>query len=257
MNGSDVEGAMSLLRRVPVLAACRDEASTRRQIAERAGLSRTTAYRATTALVETGHLAETGRGYVATPRGRALLAASERFRDGIAAIDALKPLFDVVDDPTLIENAHRLGDVEVVVADASNPYRIVERAIERLEGTTTSVGTLVNPTAAEAIRQSADVVPAAERVERILTEPALEAHETIDDAAFAAAVADGPVDLLVAPADAVPFSFAIDDDDVSIVGHDPRTGLPAVHVESADPAAREWLSGVYERCRERATPIDA
>jgi hypothetical protein len=44
-------------------------------------------------------------------------------------------------------------------------------------------------------------------------------------------------------------------DDVSIVGHDPATGLPTVHVESDRPAARAWLEALYEQCKAAATAV--
>lgn len=254
MRGVDYDEVIGVFRRLPVLAACRGEPRSRRELVERADLSRTTAYRATTELTDRGLLIEENGDYTTTTRGVALVEAADRFRDAIETADRLAPLFELVDHPELIANAHRLGNAEVVVADASNPYRVVERSIERLERTSRSRGTLGNPTAVEAIRQSTSITPDLEEFERIFTVDSLEAHASIGTGEFDDVVSQETIDLLVAPADAVPFSFAIDDEDVSIVGHDPQTGLPTVHVESAAPAARTWLEDVYDRCRARAEP---
>lgn len=255
MDGVDSGRAMDVLRRLPVLAACRDDPLDRRRLSEVADLSRTTAYRATTDLAERGLLEETGAGYRTTPRGRALLAATEEFRTGLATVEGLAPLFDVVSHPELLEHAHLLTDPTVIVADATNPYRVVERVLERYEATERSRGTITNPTAGEAIDTALPELGEKEHIERILTASALEAHDTIAGEQFRAATEREGLSLLTAADEAVPFTFAIDDEDVTVVGHDPTTGLPTVHVASANPAARDWLERVYGRCRGAAEPV--
>ncbi|WP_256302038.1 helix-turn-helix transcriptional regulator [Haloarchaeobius salinus] len=255
MDDSDHDAAISLLRRTPVLLACSESTLTRRQLTETTTLSRTTAYRATVTLEERGFLEKTDAGYRTTAHGAALLASSEYYLSAIDTVDRLAPLLELVDAPELTANAHLLGDAEVIVADSSNPYRVVDRVTERFEETTNSRGTIANPTASEAMSRAGHSLADKELIERIFTASALETHETVAGDEFHDVVSADSLSIYVADDETVPFSFAIDDEDVTIVGHDPATGLPTVHVESDRPAARTWLEGVYEECRRTATPI--
>ncbi|MFD1644075.1 helix-turn-helix transcriptional regulator [Haloarchaeobius litoreus] len=255
MDESESDAAISLLRRRPVLSACSGSAVTRRQLTETTGISRATVYRATVALEERGVLERADGGYRTTARGEALLASSDHFLTAIDTVDRIVPLLELVDHPDLTRNAHLLGDAEVTVADASNPYRVVDRVTERFEETTRSRGTIASPTASEAMSRASHSLADKEHIERIFTASALETHETVSGDEFRDVITADSLSIYVADDEAVPFSFAIDDDDVTIVGHDPATGLPTVHVESDRPAARTWLEGVYEECRGKARPM--
>jgi len=255
MDGSDTDEASSLLRRASVLSACREAALTRRQLTERVDASRTTIYRATVALEERGLVRKTGNGYRTTAYGQALVAATEAYLDAIEAVDRLEPLLDIVDSPALVEHAHLFSGARVTVADASDPYRVVDRVMERLEGTSRSRGTLTNVTAVQALEGANPRLEATESIERIFAASALEGHETVGGEAFADVAADETVTILVADDDTVPFSFAIDDEGVTVAGHDPATGLPTVHIESESAGARSWLETLYDQCRERARPV--
>lgn len=255
MDQSENDRARSLLRRTPLLAACADEPLTRTQLTERTDASRTTVYRATNDLEAEGLLEKTGSGYRTTAQGGALLAAGEHYEAAVGTIDRLDALFDLVEHEDLLEHAHHFADATVVVADAADPYRVVDHVLERFAETTTSRGTIASTTAVEAVERAMPALSGDQRIERVFAASALETHETIGGEAFREATAADGLSLLVADDAAVPFSFAIDDRDVSVVGHDPTTGLPTVHVETDSPAARAWLEAVYERCREQASSI--
>ena len=173
----------------------------------------------------------------------------------IETTDRLEPLFELVSHPELTDRAHLFADAQVVVADASNPYRVVDRVIERFEETSRSRGTLASTTAAEAIERAIPSIEDKEFIERIFTESALDAHDTVGGKGFREVTQNDVLSVLVADDDAIPFSFAIDDEGVTIVGHDPATGLPTVHVECQNPTVRSWLEEIYERCRSRSRPL--
>lgn len=246
---------VTILRRAPVLAVCHDRPRSRQELVERTHFSRSTAYRATVALEERGLLENAGDGYRTTRYGAAVLAAAESYGDAIETIDRLEPLLDLVDSPELATHAHLFRDPEVTVADASNPYEVVNRVVERFERTATSHGTIASTTHLEAVEQTAPDLSGKESIERIFARTALETHSTVADETLIGVAATDTVSIYVADDDEIPFTFAIDENEVTLVGHDPATGLPTVHVESARPEARAWLERVYERCRGNATPI--
>jgi len=254
---SEGEGvvAEAVLRRRRVLEACTERALDRRQLVEQTGLSRTTAYRATVELQKRGWLAQTTEGYRTTDRGVALAGAADAFLASVDAIERLEPLFDAISAAELRANAHLLGDPRVTTVDASNPYRVVDRALERFEAVDHARGVSSSINDAEALEQATAMIEEVERIEWIFAESALEAHETVTDEAFFDAIDQPHVELGVVPSDAIPFSFTVDDDDVSITGHDANTGLPTVLVESDALAARAWLESRFEAISTAATPI--
>lgn len=247
--------AEAVLRRRRVLEACTERELDRRELVEQTGLSRTTAYRATVELQERGWLAQTTDGYRTTDRGGALVGAADAFLASVDAIERLEPLFAAVPSPELRANAHLLGAPRVTTVDASNPYRVVDRALERLETAEYARGVSSSINDAEALEQATAMIDDVERLEWIFAESALEAHETVTDEAFFDAIDRPHVDLGVVPNDAIPFSYTVDDDDVTITGHDANTGLPTVLVESDAPAARAWLETRFEAISAAATPI--
>ncbi|GAB3689109.1 hypothetical protein GCM10028857_24080 [Salinarchaeum chitinilyticum] len=255
MEEGEGDAGRAVLRRRLVLDACAEAALDRRQLVECTGLSRTTAYRATVELQERGWLEGTTDGYRTTDRGIALAGAADSFLDAIVSIERLGPLFDAIPSPELRANAHLLGDPRVTTVDASNPYRVVERAIERFEAADRARGVSASINDAEALEDAVSMIDAVERLEWIFAESALEAHATVADETFFDSIERPHVSLSVAPDDAIPFSFTVDDDDVSITGHDPNTGLPTVLVESDALAARAWLDSQFEAAAAASTPI--
>ncbi len=255
MDETSLEKATTILRRTAVLDACRDEPLSRGQLAEVAELSRTTAYRATRNLETDGLLERTSKGYWTTSHGAALSAAAGQFLCAIETISRLETLLELVDHPDLTAHAHLFADAEITVTDAANPYRVVDRVLERLAETTTSRGIIANVSAVEALDRAAPDIGEMDAIERIFTESALSAHLTIGEESFADVAQSEVFTYLVADDETVPFSFALDDEDVTLVGHDPATGLPTIHAESNHPAARAWLEDVYERVRAEAKEL--
>lgn len=255
MDGATPEEGARLLRRATILDVCREEALGRSQLADAADLSRTTAYRATLDLEAADLLERTSEGYRTTPHGAALSAAVDQFLLSIETINRLEGLLELVNHPDLVAHAHLFADARVVVADAENPYRVVERVLERFEQTVTSRGVMASVSHTEAINRAAPDVGDKEFIERIFAASALDSHLTVGGEVFAAAGQNDGVSYLVAPDETVPFSFAIDDESVTLVGHDPTLGLPTIHAESDHPAARAWLEHEYEQIRADAEPV--
>ncbi|WP_440770600.1 helix-turn-helix transcriptional regulator [Natronorubrum sp. DTA28] len=255
MTSDEYEDALTILRQAPVLEACQTAPQSRRELVDATDTSKTTIYRATRALEAEGLLEKTADGYRTTPRGGATGVLAKRYLAGLDALEGLDRLFDLVDHPELAEHAHLLADARVTVADASDPYRVVDRVVERFEATTRSRGTITNATSLQVLDRVSPSLNEKESIERIFDASALEAHENYGGEAFEEALASDSATLLVTD-DPLPFTFAIDDEGVGIVGHEPATGLPTVHVESDDERARTWLKRLYEESRRHARTID-
>lgn len=255
MDREDVDDAVALLQRAPVLAACRDGPVDRGTVAERAGCSRATAYRATNALTERGLLTRESGGYRLTGVGHAVLVHVETFDDGLAGARTLAPVLAHVDAVELAANTHLFTDARVVTADPSAPYRVdrelaaIVAATEReMVGVTTTFGP---PTVMD---RSYEIVRSGVPVEWVLTREAFEGvrdqhgegHDELMalDTTATYVVEDPPLDV------------AIYDDTLVIPSYDAESGAVAAIATTERPDAVAWARGVFETCRERATRLD-
>ena len=153
MNLSALDNDIQLLRRAPMLAACRDGPASRSIIAERADCSRTTAYRATTELVEQGLLERDNRGYRLTGFGMTVLDRLEELQRGLDGARRLQPVLEYIDEPVFREHAHLFSEATVLEADAEAPYAIEQHLAsiiadtsERIHGVSTSFGSPITLT---------------------------------------------------------------------------------------------------------------
>ncbi|WP_256295729.1 helix-turn-helix transcriptional regulator [Haloarchaeobius salinus] len=251
MDRDAVVDAVALLQRAPVLAACRGGPTDRSTIAERAGVSRATAYRATNALTERGLLARGADGYRVTGFGRAVLTHVESFEEGMVGARRLAPVLARVDAPELVSNTHLFTDATVLTADPSAPYRIdqeiagiVADTSREMVGVTTTFG---SPTVME---RTYEVIRSGVAVEWVLTRAAFEG--VLDQ------YADGHGELMAMGTTATylvedpPLDVAIYDDTLVIPGYDGESGTVTAMATTEDPDAVAWARGVFEACRERA-----
>ncbi|WP_276253232.1 helix-turn-helix transcriptional regulator [Halomontanus rarus] len=256
MKSDERDDAIALLRHASVLEACRDRPRSRRELVAETNTSRTTIYRVTVSFEERGLLEDTAGGYRTTAQGEALSRLTDTYLDGREAIERLEPLFEYVSDPDLLANAHRLTDATVTVVDASNPYRVAERSIERFEAASDVRGAVSKASPSEMLEDAEAILETKSEISWIFAESAFDAHRTVGGDTFRAALDAPHISLRVAPDDRVPFTFSVDRDDISISGHDPTSGLPTVIVESSSPAAKLWLENRFETLFETATPLE-
>lgn len=254
MDRADVDDAVAILRRAPVLAACRDGPVDRSTITERTAYSRATAYRATDALTDRGLLEREPTGYRLTGLGRAVLAQVDEFDAGLTGARRLGPVLAYADAPELAANANLFTDARVVTADRAEPYRI-DRELEavvadtdrRMVGVTTAGGP------PSVIERTYEAVRAGVETEWVFTREAL---------ASMVAQHEGHEELLVLDttatfvAEGLPFDLAVYDDTLVVPGYDDERGVAAAVVLTDDPAAVAWGHAVFERCRDRAERLD-
>ena len=254
MDRERLEETLGLVRHAAILDACVDGEPGRAAIAERAGCSRTTAYRSTETLIERGLLERTNRGYRTTPAGEALATAAGTLVDSVTAIDRLEPLLAAVDAPTLSANIHRFVDAGLTVADETDPYRAADRALELWEETDTVRGVLTAAGSRAAITEgTAMALEDGKTVTMCYSPEAIVQKEALDERGLE--VYEGGDRVAAAVLPDPPFAFTVLDEVVTVVGSDGTTGIPTVLAESTDPGARTWLEKLFDRCLERATPI--
>ncbi|MFC4405105.1 helix-turn-helix transcriptional regulator [Haloarchaeobius iranensis] len=255
MDRDAVDDAVALLQRAPVLAACRDGPTDRTTLAERAGVSRATAYRATNALTERGLLEREPEGYRLTGLGRAVLAHVESLDEGLTGTRTLAPVLARVDAPELVANTHLFTDATVLTADPSTPYRI-DQALATIVGDTSEamVGVTASFGSPTVMERTYEVLQRGVPVEWVLTPAAFEGVRTQHP--------DGHDELMAMETTATylvedpPLDIAIYDDTLVIPGYDDESGAVTAVATTEDPDALAWARGVFDACRERAEPLD-
>ncbi|WP_440988459.1 helix-turn-helix transcriptional regulator [Haloarchaeobius baliensis] len=255
MDATAVDDTVALLSWGPILEACHDGPVDRSEIAERAGCSRSTAYRATTDLREEGLLERTDRGYRITGEGAAVLAQSQQFVAGVEGTARLQPLLEYVDNPAFVDLAARFADAEVVAPLESVPYRIenrmqsvIEGTRERMFGMTDGLG---SPALAEAMF---------DRLRSGVTVDWLLPREMYDQ--FTAAYgplsthADDGGATTVFVHDELPVNLAVYDETLVVLGFDRERGVLGAVAIADDPVALQWSQETFEACRGAAERVE-
>lgn len=255
MSEFDRPDVVSMLQRADVLEACRDGPVGRPEIAERAGCSRSTAYRATGTLSERGLIDRANGGYRLTGAGRATLDHLRRFLGQLDGTDQIRPLYDYVEDPAFVRRAHLFADAELVTQEAERPYHIENRVKAVIEGTQDRMigmtAGLGSPALADAMfERIGDGV----EVDWIL--PA-DVYGQFNDAygdLSAASVEGGQTAVHVN--DDVPVDLAVYDETLVVIGFDRERGVLGVVAIAEEPAAVAWAREAFEACREAAERVE-
>jgi len=254
MDASGLEQDIRLLQRAPILAACRNDPVDRSTIAERADCSRTTVYRATTALEADGLLEQDDGGYSLTNFGTTILDRITQFRAELDGARHLTPLFDRIDAPELRENADLFTDASVIEASPDAPYAIdqhfasvIRANTEVWFGFTRAYGSpIVVEAVSEAIAAgaSAEWVFTRETVERL--------SQQYPEAQTELRALDRTASYVV---DSLPFDFAVLNDTLVLIGADAETGVHAAIATTENPEAVAWARDIFERYRDRAERV--
>lgn len=256
MDQSALDNDIQLLRRAPMLAACRNDPVSRSTIAERADCSRTTAYRATTELVEEGLLGKADDGYRLTGFGTTTLDRIEQFRAALDGARQLRPVLDHIDAPVLRANVHLFADATVIEADSEAPYAIeqhlesiIANANERIYGVSTSFGSPITLT------RTVDRVEAGVEFEWGLPRAILDRLESQHGDLHTTVRAHQNTTVHVVE-DAV-VDFSLYDDTLVLTGFDSNRGTLAAVAITDSPDARAWADRLYRRYRRRADTLDS
>jgi len=243
-----------LLDRVPMLKAARDRQLDRSQLQDELDISRATAYRRTSTLVEDGLLDQQPAGYQTTGAGCAVIDAVEQFERSLAAIDRLEPLLAQLSAPELTRNIHLFADANLHVATPQNPNAPLEPWMEHFEEFDHSRSFVVAGCPRKVTEQGIKHAQNGVDFEAICTPLALQADQNASEEAFETiASADAPS---LYTHSELPFTMGIIDDVVIIGGFDSDTSLPVASLTTENLEAREWATDLYRRFKRDAEELD-
>jgi Mn-dependent DtxR family transcriptional regulator len=241
-------------RRAEALRALADDPASTSTLADRIGVSRSTADRALRELGALGFVASTPDGNRTTTAGRLALAEHDRGERRIDAIADAASLFDGVSldlDPAVFD------DATLTLAAPYAPHRPIERAAELVAD-----ATHVSAYATRFLSRHASVYH-----DRVV-EASMTGSFVATDRVIERLAATRPDDLREAvDLGRVALRRTERDDSLTLVLAEtptgPETGLvvyrddvPAAFLGTDDPAATRWARDVHERLWTAATPVD-
>ncbi|WP_439028034.1 helix-turn-helix transcriptional regulator [Haloarchaeobius sp. DT45] len=254
MDTGDIDDAVSLLQRANVLDACDDDPVSRSRIADRAGCSRATAYRATNELQERGLLERTAEGYRTTGVGSAMVHQVRRFREGLDGAEQIAPLLRYVDAPLLVQNTNRLRDATVVESTAAKPYAVEQHIESVIAGTDREiVGATVSFGSPRTLELTYEQVCDGVVFEWTFPSRVLDRLQR-QHTAVAGDVMDHENTAFYA-ADEVTLDLAIYDETLVLLGFDDERGVVAAVATTDAPDAVDWGRQVLDGYRTAADRI--
>lgn len=257
---ADVEYLARSENRVAILDALTDDARSRRDLAERTGVSRTTLDRIVNELESRGWAVRTSDGgYVATPVGRRVMAETRPYLDAMTAIRRLGDAVDWLPEAELTIGLAPFADAAVHRPDDDpiEPFDHFARLVE--EAAEMRALTHLAPPAPISRAMHEGVVDGHMTLELVLTRELVDFLSAQHDrrermrATFEAG-ADGFV-----VAGPIPCNLWILDDRVLLKksGPEPIDDAYGVPIESEDETVRRWAGGLIDDWRADATRLDA
>jgi len=243
-----------LLTHLPLLRNARDRLVDRSALEADLEISRATAYRQTTELVEEGLLEQTAGGYRTTGSGKAALDAADRFERSLAAADRLGPLLEHLSTPELTRNIYLFADADLAVATPQNPNAPIEPWLDRFESFDYSRSLVVAGCPPAITEQGVNHATNDVDFEAVCTPLALQADQNASKEAFETiATAEGP-SLYTHPD--LPFTMGIIDESVIIIGFDTETTLPVASITTDRPEALLWAKQLYSQYKRESTGLE-
>jgi len=242
------------LDRAPMLRAARDGPLDRSQLQDELDISRSTAYRRTSALSDAGLLDRDSSGYQTTGAGCAVVEAVEQFEQSLAAIERLEPLLAQLSAPELTRNIHLFADADLHVATPQNPNEPIEPWLEHFEEFDYCRNLVVAGCPPKVTELGVKHAQNDVNFEAICTPLALQADQNASEEAFETIANAGAPSLYTHPA--LPFTMGIMDDVVIIGGFDDETSLPMASLKTENPGARRWANDLYRRFKRDAEELN-
>lgn len=239
--------------RVAVLEVLADTPSTRHELQEATGISRSTLMRILGEFTDLGWIDRAGSAYRTTANGRLIGEQLSETLAMLETIDRAGGLFETI--PTAIQPEPAvLTDASVTVAEPGAPFAPLERFGELIAATDTF--RCVNSTALAArceaaVGRGSDSDP---NLQGTVIYPRGVVKSLCQEEAPLVTIGRA-AQLKVQIHHVSMFGVALFDTRVGIVEYDNRIGAPKRLLETATPAAQAWAEDAFETYRTEAVPL--
>ncbi|MDL5360838.1 winged helix-turn-helix domain-containing protein [Halalkalicoccus sp. NIPERK01] len=243
--------------RVSTLVALADRPRSRSELRELVGVSSSTIRRTLSEFEDRNWIRKSGRQFEATPVGAYIASGMAGLIERVENERRLRDVWHWLPVETGDLRIDLFADAVVTVAEATDPYRPVNRFVSLLEATDRfrllgSDLALFEPCRELFCRRVVDGMEA-----EIIDPPYVSKHvlSTYPDH-FSKTMGSG--NLTVWVHDEVPgYGLTLFDDRVSITGYTPDSGAIRVLVDTDAPEVREWAETTYAAYRRSARSLDA
>ncbi|MEY7848951.1 helix-turn-helix transcriptional regulator [Natrarchaeobius sp. A-rgal3] len=233
--------------RLELLRALRSKPADTKALTDELSISRVTVQRHTNGCCELGWVRKSDGRYELTPVGEHVCEAATAFLDRLTVLEnheeAVRTLAAVDDsfDPLL------LADARISVAEPNSPHDpIIHYRNAMTETNTTAVRGILPVFSELLIEVHHELLEGGTETEVVAPQSVLETApppEDVPSSAFTLYTLEETVD----------FGVTVTDETVLVGVYDDGTFVACI--ESAEPAFREWATGLYDRYRERATRV--
>ncbi len=251
----DIEFLARSPYRVRTLNALSEEPRSRSELREATGASPSTVGRLLREFEERRWIRRTGHEYETTQLGAFVASGMADLLERIETERQLREVWIELPIDSCELSVEAVSDATVTLAEASAPYRPIDRFVSLLEGTDRfrflgSELALIEPCRTEACQLIADGMRA-----EIIDPPAvaidvLEAYPEL----CARMLETGNVTIYLHD-DLPEYSLCLLDDRVAIPGYDPVSGTVRALIDTGTDAAREWAESTFVRYRREAEPL--
>lgn len=242
--------------RVVALGALAERPRTRNELLDSTGVSSSTIGRTIREFENRYWIRRTGHHYEATQLGRFVATKVSKLIEQIRTERKLRDFWELFPFESSELPIERFSDANITVAEATDPYRPVNRFVSLLDETDQFqiIGaelSLFEPCREKVCQQIIDglqteVIEAPEVSRYVLTTYPDLSRKTLDSG-----------NIRVLSHDDLPnYALSLFDDRVAISGCDPASGTVRVLIDTEVTAVREWAESTYESYRREAHPLD-
>lgn len=244
---------IDLIGLAPTLDELGKEPSDRREIERQLNVSKTTSYRLTRTLAESGLIEKSEGRYERTAPGDEVMRELSSFATTVRTALILAPILEAVGDTTPSIPIEAFADATITTLDGGDAFSQVDRFIALVEETDTLRGIDLNSIAPLYIDEITNLVLDGMELDMISTPAVVE--DTADKYPYACAklCINGNVKPMVH--EELPFGLAIFDDRVGIGVQYPDERRLRVFLDTDSTAVREWANAVFESYQDESVRL--
>lgn len=251
----DKEVCSVVLQRWEVIDSLGEGAKDKRTLVENLDCSRSTVNRAVRELESMGLVEYVDGEYEVTALGETITVGFKEMMNTVELQLELEPFLQWMPEDEFDLDLHLLDDAELVLSEAGDPYRVINRHIKRLK--TMDEGYFLIPyTGLHAAETAYErIVHQGAQCEIIVSPAVIDTFKTNPNytEAIKEMTATGGLDIFQASTE-IPFSLGVIDDRVQIIADEDEE--PRALVEIDNPIVRNWAENTFKEYKQQTEPVE-
>lgn len=218
-------------------------------------LSRRSVQRHLSAFVERGWAETSGGTYHPTVTGELVVAEHRTYLDALERLDDFAPFFRHLPDREHAPEPRWLADATLATATPENPQAPVRYYVDSVRAFDADRVRMLSPVLSRLFHDAhAELAFEGVHTDLVLSSSLVERARELNPVEFRVVASVGVLDLYRYPGD-VAVGLTLGDDRLLMGAYDEEGTFQAC-VESTNPEFLAWAGRLFDRYRERATPVD-